>query len=114
MDVLKQDAHCALCHEREEALACDQEGAGGLALTGLGPLIPVSRPSRGIVWIHRQCGLWSSEVYTDESSSELVSHACVPCWWHGPPSQLLIVSLGSVCGEYARVSGCTNHLFVPA
>jgi hypothetical protein len=77
-------ARCALC-SGPEAPGCHADQATatpatGMSSRGLGPLMPVSMPqqqqqpgSGGVVWVHRQCALWSPEVYPDRRSV-LVSH----------------------------------------
>jgi hypothetical protein len=54
---------CTLCHKREEASVRDQEGMHGMSYKGLGPLMAAQMPGGGVLWIHKQCALWSPEVY---------------------------------------------------
>ena len=54
---------CTLCHKREEASVREQEGMQGMSYKGLGPLMAANMAGGGVLWIHRQCALWSPEVY---------------------------------------------------
>lgn len=69
---------CELCGKRGEASAHEQDVASGMAVNGLGPLVPVNMHNAGTVWVHHQCGLWSSEVFIDETNSQLVSYTHPP------------------------------------
>jgi hypothetical protein len=75
------DARCALCKGGElPGCHADQATATpgtGMSGQGLGPLMPVSmqqqqsqqlQQGEGVVWVHRQCALWSPEVYPDRRS----------------------------------------------
>jgi hypothetical protein len=80
-------ARCALC-AGPEAPGCHADQATatpatGMSRQGLGPLMPVSMAQQQqqqqqqqgvcVVWVHRQCALWSPEVYPGRRSM-LVSY----------------------------------------
>jgi hypothetical protein len=78
-DTAPAGARCALCHGVElPGCHADQATATpgtGMSRQSLGPLMPVSmmqqsqqQQDEGVVWVHRQCALWSPEVYPDRRS----------------------------------------------
>jgi hypothetical protein len=88
-------ARCALCCGAElPGCHADQATATagtGMSRQGLGPLMPVSMPQQqqqqpqqqqqqqqegGVVWVHRQCALWSPEVYPDRRSMLVSCRGC--------------------------------------
>ncbi|KAF6255264.1 hypothetical protein COO60DRAFT_235055 [Scenedesmus sp. NREL 46B-D3] len=84
-------ARCALCCGPEQpGCHADQAtatAATGMSRRGLGPLMPVSmgqqQQQHGVVWVHRQCALWSPEVYPDRRGM-LAEPYTVTCPAHAP------------------------------
>ncbi|WIA40741.1 hypothetical protein OEZ86_004425 [Tetradesmus obliquus] len=126
-------ARCALCNGTE-APGChaDQASAApatGMSRQGLGPLMPVSmgqqqqqsqqqqQQEEGVVWVHRQCALWSPEVYPDRRSmlmhlpSAIQRGRATRCSRCGEAGASLKCAQRACCCHFhlpcARLAGCT-------